>query len=86
LIARLRDVGQRRRLLVVRSNAQREALAEAAAPVVRRLRAVDRALSALRAHPLLAGSALGALTFAGRRRLVGWAARAAAAYALLRRI
>lgn len=77
---------RRRCALAARSAAQREEIVAALAPAARRLAAADRALQALRAHPLLAVSiAAAVLGFIGPRRLVFWAARALPIYSLLRR-
>ncbi len=79
-------LAQRRAALVALSTAQREEIVAALAPAVRRLAAADRALQALRAHPLLAVTIVTAvLGFIGPRRLVFWAVRALPFYSLLRR-
>jgi hypothetical protein len=84
MILSLGKLAQRREALVALSTAQREQIA--AAPAVRRLAAADRALQALRAHPLLAVAiATAVLGFIGPRRLALWAARALPFYSLLRR-
>ncbi|TAK86786.1 MAG: hypothetical protein EPO20_06050 [Betaproteobacteria bacterium] len=78
-------LAQRREALVALSTAQRQEIARALAPAVRKLAAADRALETLRAHPLLVGAIAAALGFLGPRRLLFWAARALPVYSLLRR-
>jgi len=85
MIGRLRELDLRRMLLVERSGAERAALGTAAAPLVRRLAAVDRVVASVRAHPVLAAAAVGAVALLGPRRLLAWVARAAALYSLLAR-
>jgi hypothetical protein len=86
MILSLGKLAQRREALVAVSTAQREAIIAALAPAVRRLAAADRALQALREHPLLAVTVVTAvLGFIGPRRLVFWALRALPFYSLLRR-
>lgn len=84
MIAYLRELERRRLVLVERSAAQRAALAEAAAPITRRLALADRVVATMRAHPLLTGLAAGAIVFLGKQRLFAWAVRAVGLYSLLR--
>jgi hypothetical protein len=86
VIVYLRELERRRIALVQRSTAERAALADAASPLVRKLAAVDRLVAAFRARPVLVVAAAAAVAFVGPSRLLAWAARAAAAYSLLRRI
>lgn len=82
-LARLR---LRRERLVAESARQRAELAGRLAPLTRRLGAADRAVGALRAHPVVAGLAVGAVALLGPRALLGWAARLLPVYTLLRRL
>lgn len=86
MIPYLREIERRRIALVERSTAQRAALTDAASPLAHKLAAIDRVVAALRGHPVLLGLAAGAVAFLGPSRLLAWAARAATAYSLLRRI
>lgn len=86
MILSLGKLAQRRAALAALSATQREEIAAALAPAARRLAAVDRALQALRAHPLLAVAiATTLLGSIGPRRLLFWAVRALPFYSLLRR-
>ena len=84
MIPYLRELERRRLALVQRSAHERAALAAAASPLARKLTAVDRVVGAVRAHPVLAGAAVGAVAFLGPSRLLAWIARAAAVYSVLR--
>ena len=79
------SLAQRRRELVERSSAQRAALVDSAAPLVRKAQALDRALAAVQRHPVLASAATAITVLFGSRHLLGVAARAARLYFLLRR-
>ncbi len=82
----LGKLARRREALVALSTAQRGEIAAALAPAARRLGAADRALQALRTHPLLViAVAAAVLGYIGPRRLLVWAARALPVYSLLRR-
>jgi hypothetical protein len=76
----------RRRELVERSAAQRAALGTTLAPMVHKAAAVDRALAAVRRHPLLAVALAGGVAMLGSRRLFGFLARGITLYTLLRKI
>jgi len=76
---------QKRRLaLVARSQRERSALAAQAALLAPRLRAADRVISALRAHPLAASAGALVLTLAGARTALRWALHIAPLYSLVR--
>jgi hypothetical protein len=80
-----RDLVARREALVARSRNQREAIAAAAAPLLRKAAAADHLYSRVRRHPVtvaLVGLAVVAL---GARKLFDLATRAMAIYALFRR-
>lgn len=72
-------------VLVERSAAERAAIAAAVSPLARGVAAIDRIVGSVRAHPILAVAAAGAVAL-GRTRLLDWVARGAAIYSLLRRI
>ena len=82
----LERLRQRRERLVAASASQRAALVARLEPLARRLGAADRAVNAVRAHPVMAGVALSALALLGPRALLGWAARLVPVYSLLRRL
>jgi hypothetical protein len=86
MIGRLRELEVRRMALVERSAAERAAIAAAVSPLARGVAAVDRIVGSVRAHPILAIAAAGAVVLGRRGRLVDWVARGAAVYSLLRRI
>jgi len=85
VIGRLRELEVRRMVLVERSAAERAAIAAAVSPLARGVAAIDRIVGSVRAHPILAVAAAGAVAL-GRTRLLDWVARGAAIYSLLRRI
>ena len=85
MTARQAVLSQRRRELVERSEAQRAALAASAAPLVRKVEALDRVLGHVQRHPVVAGAIGAATVLLGSRRLLDLAARAARLYFLLRR-
>jgi hypothetical protein len=85
MIGRLRELEVRRMVLVERSAAERAAIAAAVSPLARGVAAIDRIVGSVRAHPILAVAAAGAVAL-GRTRLLDWVARGAAIYSLLRRI
>jgi hypothetical protein len=85
MIGRLRELEVRRMVLVERSAAERAAIAAAVSPLARGVAAIDRIVGSVRAHPILAVAAAGAVAL-GRARLLDWVARGAAIYSLLRRI
>lgn len=81
-----RHLASRRDALIARSRAQRLEIACALEPFTRKLSAVDRTVAAVRAHPVVAGIAAGALALLGPRTLLRWAARLVPVYSLWRRI
>jgi hypothetical protein len=83
MISMSRALEDRRRALVLRSTLQRLRISVQAAPAARRLAAVDRVVTTLRAHPVAAGIALTGLALIGPRTLFRWAMRVAPAYSLL---
>ena len=85
-MGRLRRLAQRRQALVERSADCRARIGADLEPLARKIAVADRAFAALRAHPMIASAAAGAIAFMGPRRLLGWAARVVPLYALLRRI
>jgi hypothetical protein len=85
MIGRLRELEVRRMALVERSAAERAAIAAQVWPLARGVAAVDRIVGSVRAHPILAIAAAGAVVL-GRGRLIDWVARGAAVYSLLRRV
>ncbi len=85
-MGRLRRLAQRRQALVERSADYRARIGADLEPLARSLGAADRVVATLRAHPVIATTAAGAIAFMGPRRLLGWAARVVPLYALLRRI
>jgi len=75
---------QRRLALVARSEEQRAQVAAQVALLAPRLRAADRIITAVRAHPLAASAGTLALMFAGARTLVRWGLHIAPLYSLFR--
>lgn len=71
------------------STAQRDRIAESSAALAARGVVLDRAVAVARgiaARPLVFGSAIALAFLVGPRRILGWAARAAAVYGLTRRL
>lgn len=81
----LRRLALRREALVARSGACRAEIASGLEPLARRLAVADRALAALKSHPVIAGLAAGAVALIGPRALLRWTLRALPVYSLLRR-
>lgn len=89
MIGVLQVLEQRRMALQVRSSAQRILIAESTAALAARGLVLDRAVAVARgiaARPLVFGSMVALAVVAGPRKVLGWAARAAAFYGLTRRI
>jgi hypothetical protein len=84
VIARLLALQQRRVALVARSEQERAEVAAQFALLEPRLRAADRIVSAVRAHPLAASAGTLALMVAGARTLVRWGLHIAPLYSLFR--
>jgi hypothetical protein len=84
VIARLLALQQRRVALVARSEQERAEVAAQFALLEPRLRAADRVISAVRAHPLAASAGTLALMFAGARTLLRWGLHVAPLYSLFR--
>ena len=77
---------QRRRIgLVARCSSQRASIAAAAGPLTAKAGAVDRVLSAVRVHPIIATLAAGALAGLVPRVLPAWLTRLLLLYSLARR-
>jgi len=85
MIGRVRELAQRRQVLVARAAVQRAELAGALQPAVRRLAALDRLVAAVRQRPVMVTVAIAAVVLLGPRRLLHWALRALPLFALLRR-
>ncbi len=77
---------RRREALVLRSRLQRARLAVQLAPAARKLAVADRAIAALRAHPIIAGLAATGLALIGPRRLLRWGMRVVPLYSVLARL
>jgi hypothetical protein len=75
----------RRRELVARSAAQREALTASAEPLLRKTATLDRVVGYVRGHPTAVALVVGAVALVGPRRLFDMAARVLTVYALFRR-
>lgn len=86
MISRVRELAQRRQVLVARAAVQRAQFAGALQPAVRKLAALDRIVAAVRQRPIVVSVAAVALILLGPRRLLPWALRALPFIALLRRI
>lgn len=89
MIGVLQALEQRRKGLQERSDAQRLLIAETGAALAARGRIVDRAVAVARgaaARPLVFGSIVALVVALGPRRILGWAARAAAVYGLARQV
>jgi hypothetical protein len=85
-MGRLRQLVRRRQALVARSADYRACIAADLEPLARKVAAADRAVATLRAHPVIAAAAAGAIAFMGPRRLLSWGARVLPIYSLLRRL
>jgi hypothetical protein len=85
MIPMMRELGERRRALILRSVVQRARLSIQMAPAARRLAAADRVVATLRTHPVATGLALTGLALLGPSKLFGWAIRIAPIYSLLAR-
>ena len=75
----------RREALVVQSAAQRTALIESSAPLLRGSATLDRILGPIRRHPILAALAVGGVALLGSRKIFDLATRAVTIYMLVRR-
>ena len=84
-MTRSQTLAQRREELVERSATQRRALVATVEPVARKVVAVDRVVSLLRHHPVLASVVVGAVALYGPRKVFELGSRALTLYALLRR-
>lgn len=82
----LTELERRREALVLRSTAQRAAVAGLAVPFTSKLALADRALATVRSHPVAFGVAAVGLALAGRRGLLRWTLRGLAFASLLRRL
>jgi hypothetical protein len=89
MIGVLHELEQRRMALQECSSAQRILIAESTAALAARGMVLDRAVAVARgiaARPLVFGSIVALAVVVGPRRILGWAARAAAFYGLTRRL
>jgi len=89
MIGVLHELEQRRMALRERSSAQRILIAETAAALAARGMVLDRAVAVARgiaARPLVFSSIVALAVVVGPRKILGWAARAAAFYGLTRRL
>lgn len=86
MLGSARTLAQRREALVARSAACRAEIASGLEPFARKLAIADRAVAALRSHPVLAGIAATALAIIGPRTLLRWTLRALPVYSLVRRL
>lgn len=78
---------QRRRIgLVARCSAQRDSFAAAAGPLAVKAAAVDRILTAVRLHPIIATLAAGVVAGLVPRILPPWLSRALLLYSMVRRL
>lgn len=75
----------RREALVAQSAAQRDALIEGSAPLLRGAATLDRILGPIRRHPILAAVAAGGVALLGSRKIFDLATRAVTIYMLVRR-
>jgi hypothetical protein len=82
---RKQSLAQRRNELLERSSTQRAALIVTAAPVARRVDAVDRVVRYVRAYPVAASLVVGAVALIGPRKVFDLGSRALTLYALLKR-
>jgi hypothetical protein len=80
-----RELARRRIGLVAQCSAQRDAIAAAAIPLSEKAGAVDRVLTIVRAHPIIATLAAGALAGLVPRVLPPWLTKLWLLYSLLRR-
>ncbi|HYC35365.1 MAG TPA: hypothetical protein VEC19_03015 [Usitatibacter sp.] len=85
-MGKLRNLEQRRDILVRRSIAQRALVSLRVQPAAKGLGAVDRAIAFARAHPVLTGAAAAGLVLIGPRFIARWLLRAAPLYSLIRRL
>jgi hypothetical protein len=77
---------QRRRIgLAARCSAQRASIAAAAGPLAAKARAVDRILTTVRVHPIVATLAAGAVAGLVPRILPAWLTRVLLLYSFARR-
>ena len=72
--------------VMVRSSQQRAHTVDDLQSIAVGLAVPDRALAALRAHPVMAAAGAGAMALVGPRRLLGWLARIFPIYSVLRRL
>lgn len=89
MIGVLPELEQRRMELQERSSAQRTLIAESTAALAGRGMVLDRAVAVARgiaARPFAFGSIVALAVVVGPRKVLGWAARAAALYGVTRRL
>jgi len=75
----------RREALVAQSAAQRTAVIESSAPLLRGTATLDRILGPVRRHPILAALAVGGVALLGSRKIFDLATRLVTIYMLVRR-
>lgn len=80
-----RELRRRRIELVERCSEKRDSIAAAAGPLTAKAVAVDRVLTTVRVHPIIATLAAGALAGLVPRVLPSWLTRAWLLYSLIRR-
>jgi len=83
------ELQQRRRELLLRSEAQRRSLAQTTAELETRLHGIDHVIGMARrfvAQPALIAGGLAAIVMIGPKRLLGWAGRAVVLFSTGRRL
>jgi len=73
-----------REALVAQSAAQRSAIIESSAPLLRGAAALDRIVGPIRRHPVLAAAAVTGVALLGSRKIFDLATRAITIYMLVR--
>jgi hypothetical protein len=76
----------RRRELVLRSSAQRDALMANLIPIAEKAAKVDRVIASVKRYPVVTGVLAGAVTLFGSKKLFSLLARGITLYTLLRKI
>jgi hypothetical protein len=76
----------RRRELVLRSAAQRDALVVHFVPIAEKVAKVDRVIASVKRYPMITAAVAGAVTLFGSKKIFSLFARGVTLYTLLRKI
>jgi hypothetical protein len=80
------SLAMRRRELVLRSAAQRDALMANLVPIAQKVAKVDNVIASVKRYPMVTAAIAGAVTLFGSKKLFSLLARGVTLYTLLRKI